>query len=416
MLDTATQLRWIRPAQQVRSRETCQRLMDSAEELMAEKGFADVPVAEIARRAGFSVGAVYARFRDKAGILRCLRERFWGEVRATVDAALTPARWEGATVPEVAQETIAFMVQVHRDRIGILREIMGSAQADPEVGARLEELIAHVCQKLTRLLLARADEMVRVCGQLGVPLGCGTAYWELPHLLDTVQWVRDGHIGELTGAAIPGRLPLEVSGSGCVQLTMVRLLTGMEVVWAEGWALPAEESFTGPPDAKPWEIDGPAYGRLGLSGGIVCDIPAPDPLPAPWRSERIAVVGSGPAGITCAHDLAKMGFKVTLLEAEDQLGGMLRYGIPDYRLPPDILDREIEQQDRRCLRQRPGDQNSLLLTSRKLSNQTTKQLSCVGSLHSLTGDFDIRLTFTIKPSKIWSTSHQHHILCPEARR
>jgi AcrR family transcriptional regulator len=159
MLNSITQLRWVRPAQQVRSRETFQRLMDSAEELMAEKGFADVPVAEIARRAGFSVGAVYARFRDKAGILRCLRERFWDGARATADAALTPERWEGATVPEVAHETIAFMVQVHRDRVGILREIMGCAHADPEVGARLEELIAHVCQKLTRLLLARADEI-----------------------------------------------------------------------------------------------------------------------------------------------------------------------------------------------------------------------------------------------------------------
>lgn len=159
MLDISSRLKWILPAQQVRSRETCQRLMDSAEELMAEKGFADVPVAEIARRAGFSVGAVYARFRDKEGILRCLRERFWGELRATVDAALSPSRWEGATVPEVAHETIAFMVLVHRDRVGILRDIMGSAHADPEVGARLEELIAHVCQKLTRLLLARADEI-----------------------------------------------------------------------------------------------------------------------------------------------------------------------------------------------------------------------------------------------------------------
>jgi AcrR family transcriptional regulator len=159
MLETASQLRWIRPAQQVRSVETRQRLMDSAEELMAEKGFADVPVAEIARRAGFSVGAVYARFRDKAGVLRCLRERFWDEVRATVEAALTPERWQGATVPEIAHETIAFMVQGHRDRVGILREIMGSAHADPEVGVRLEEMIAHVCQKLTSLLLDRADEI-----------------------------------------------------------------------------------------------------------------------------------------------------------------------------------------------------------------------------------------------------------------
>lgn len=72
-------------------------------------------------------------------------------------------------------------------------------------------------------------------------------------------------------------------------------------------------------------------------------MPAPPPLPRPWRSERVAVIGSGPAGLTTAYDLARQGFRVTLLESEGQLGGMLRYGIPDYRLPPDILDREIEQ-------------------------------------------------------------------------
>jgi AcrR family transcriptional regulator len=170
-LNSPSQLDWIRPAQQLRSLETRRRLLDSAERLMAQKGFADVPVAEIARGAGFSVGAVYARFRDKAGILRCLRERFWDELRATVDAALTPARWKGAALPEVAHETIAFMVRVHRDRIGILREIMGSAHSDPEVGARLEEMIAHVCQKLTQLLLARADEIGHPQPALGVQFG-----------------------------------------------------------------------------------------------------------------------------------------------------------------------------------------------------------------------------------------------------
>ena len=69
-----------------------------------------------------------------------------------------------------------------------------------------------------------------------------------------------------------------------------------------------------------------------------------DSLPVPAieeRPERVAVVGSGPAGLTVAHDLRLKGYQITLFEAQDRLGGMLRLGIPDYRLPPDILDREI---------------------------------------------------------------------------
>ncbi|MFV1958271.1 MAG: FAD-dependent oxidoreductase [Planctomycetota bacterium] len=56
---------------------------------------------------------------------------------------------------------------------------------------------------------------------------------------------------------------------------------------------------------------------------------------------RVAVVGGGPAGLAAAHDLAFLGHHVTLFEASDHLGGMMRHGIPVYRLPRDILDREI---------------------------------------------------------------------------
>jgi NADPH-dependent glutamate synthase beta subunit-like oxidoreductase len=59
------------------------------------------------------------------------------------------------------------------------------------------------------------------------------------------------------------------------------------------------------------------------------------------RTERVAVIGSGPAGIAAAADLARKGYGVTILEREAEPGGLLRYGIGPHRLPRDILDREI---------------------------------------------------------------------------
>jgi NADPH-dependent glutamate synthase beta subunit-like oxidoreductase len=62
----------------------------------------------------------------------------------------------------------------------------------------------------------------------------------------------------------------------------------------------------------------------------------------PKKKEKAAVIGSGPAGLSCAYHLASLGYKVTLFEAEAELGGMLRYGIPAYRLPREVLDQEIQ--------------------------------------------------------------------------
>jgi NADPH-dependent glutamate synthase beta subunit-like oxidoreductase/Pyruvate/2-oxoacid:ferredoxin oxidoreductase delta subunit len=61
------------------------------------------------------------------------------------------------------------------------------------------------------------------------------------------------------------------------------------------------------------------------------------------HSERIAVIGAGPAGLSCAYQLARRGYPVTVFEAFSQPGGMLRYGIPKYRLPRDVLDAEIQR-------------------------------------------------------------------------
>ncbi len=59
------------------------------------------------------------------------------------------------------------------------------------------------------------------------------------------------------------------------------------------------------------------------------------------RPEKVAVIGSGPAGISCAVDLRKFGFQVTMFEALHMAGGVLQYGIPAFRLPKDIVDYEI---------------------------------------------------------------------------
>jgi NADPH-dependent glutamate synthase beta subunit-like oxidoreductase len=61
------------------------------------------------------------------------------------------------------------------------------------------------------------------------------------------------------------------------------------------------------------------------------------------KTEKVAVIGSGPAGMTCAYHLARMGYAVTVFEALPVLGGMLRVGIPEYRLPKKILEAEIDQ-------------------------------------------------------------------------
>ena len=60
------------------------------------------------------------------------------------------------------------------------------------------------------------------------------------------------------------------------------------------------------------------------------------------KGKKIAVVGSGPAGLAFAGDMAKLGYQVTVFEALHEVGGVLRYGIPEFRLPNAVVDREIE--------------------------------------------------------------------------
>jgi glutamate synthase (NADPH) small chain len=72
------------------------------------------------------------------------------------------------------------------------------------------------------------------------------------------------------------------------------------------------------------------------------DLVAPQP-PAERTGTRVAVVGSGPAGLAAAQQLTRAGHAVTVFERDDRAGGLLRYGIPDFKMPKDIIDRRLAQ-------------------------------------------------------------------------
>ncbi|MBY0278696.1 glutamate synthase subunit beta [Candidatus Binatia bacterium] len=71
---------------------------------------------------------------------------------------------------------------------------------------------------------------------------------------------------------------------------------------------------------------------------------APNPPPAK-TGKKVAVIGSGPAGLACAQQLARAGHDVTVLERADRIGGLLRYGIPDFKMEKDLIDRRMAQME-----------------------------------------------------------------------
>ena len=164
-------------------------------------------------------------------------------------------------------------------------------------------------EKPLAVALSDADAMVDACAKAGVAFACGTAHFESPFLAELAAWISSGQLGRLMSVSMPGGLSGEVSGTGCVALTIMRLVTGREVEWVEGCAAPSHEVYTEllPPDTDPIEVDSPAYGRLGLTGGVICDVPesgrpaASDTVPCRVVlacANGTAFVGAGTEGVT----------------------------------------------------------------------------------------------------------------------
>lgn len=158
-LEAGKQLEWINPPQQARSQETLNRLLDAAEELIEERGFEEISVAEITRKARSSVGAFYSRFKDKQGLLRYVHQRFSEQAAATAEAALAPERWEGMRVHEICHELVGFLVRLYSERRGLLLTFQSHIRTDADIAERMSAGNDYIVALLTRLLSERIDEI-----------------------------------------------------------------------------------------------------------------------------------------------------------------------------------------------------------------------------------------------------------------
>jgi glutamate synthase (NADPH) small chain len=105
-------------------------------------------------------------------------------------------------------------------------------------------------------------------------------------------------------------------------------------------------------------------------------VPAP---PSVLTGKAVAIVGSGPAGLACAQQLARAGHSVTVFERADRIGGLLRYGIPDFKMEKRFLDRRLEQMRSEGVVFRPSTNIGVDLSAQELLAQFDAICLCGGS-------------------------------------
>ena len=102
-------------------------------------------------------------------------------------------------------------------------------------------------------------------------------------------------------------------------------------------------------------------------------------LPATRTGKRVAIIGSGPAGLAAAQQINRAGHETVLFEKDDRIGGLLRYGIPDFKLEKKIIDRRLEQMSREGVRFQSGVEVGRDITATELRSQFDAICLCMGA-------------------------------------
>jgi AcrR family transcriptional regulator len=152
-------LEWVKPPRQARSAQTLERILEAAEELIAERGLEGTTVVEIARRAGSSVGSFYARFPDKEALLLSVLERFYEQSVATAKQVLDPERWQGVTLQDALRPAFLFLLHVFRERRGLITTFTLRAAREGDVAALGERLGQIVAAQVYELLQVRREQV-----------------------------------------------------------------------------------------------------------------------------------------------------------------------------------------------------------------------------------------------------------------
>ena len=190
-------LEWVRPPQQERSQRTLERLLDAAEAIILEEGVEAANVAAVAKRAKSSVGAFYARFADKETLVRAVCERFAVQARATMDAVLDQARWQGQPLETVFATGLRFMLRMARERRPLLSGLLIYASRDERLSSSIDGLVEHFGERFHTFLSARNE--LPVHGKPELPLSVLSAV-----ILSTVEahaMRHPAHVAKMTDAA-----------------------------------------------------------------------------------------------------------------------------------------------------------------------------------------------------------------------
>ena len=169
-------LRSVSGPKQARSERTLYRILEAAEELIAEQGLAGLSIPEVARRANSSVGGFYARFRDKNELLQALEERHFKQLTVHLDAVADSARWANATAAEIvcgAVDELVDVTNIHRHMMVafLFRSIQEPALREDALRFRRE-----VEDRIRELLLSRCGTCDHPEPNLAIDLGIQMAF------------------------------------------------------------------------------------------------------------------------------------------------------------------------------------------------------------------------------------------------